>query len=187
MGPALSYKKLSKNLIKSVLDLALLSTPIPKGTKPMAFGTTKKLLIELETVNIKIPNELLLYSLLGKLAGDSKLHQLVPSLTLNKELIERPNLILNFLQDYIYLTKSKDPNCTNFPSALVSTTNESFKIIHYFTNGKHNPKSTTNKKEECWEENQQLRPNWKDNKKNKFQSKAYLSTANTLITSLSNT
>ncbi|MBW0483966.1 hypothetical protein O181_023681 [Austropuccinia psidii MF-1] len=109
--------------------------------------------MELETVRIKVPNELLSYSLLGKLAGDSKLQQLVECLTVNDELIERPNLILTRLQDYFHLTKTKDPSSTNLLSALVSTTNESFKIIHYCTNGKHNPKSTTHKKEECWAEN----------------------------------
>ncbi|MBW0484803.1 hypothetical protein O181_024518 [Austropuccinia psidii MF-1] len=114
--------------------------------------------------------------------GDSKIQQLVESLTLNDELIECPNLILTRLQDYVHLTKTKDPSPTNLPSALVSTTNESFKIIHYCTNGKHNPKGTTHKKEECWAENPQLRPNKKE-----FQSTAYFSTAKALITSSSNT
>ncbi|MBW0461525.1 hypothetical protein O181_001240 [Austropuccinia psidii MF-1] len=141
----------------------------------------RKLLMELETVSIKIPNELLSYSLLGKLGGDSNLQQLVESLTLNDELIERPNLILTRLQDYVHLAKTKEPSPVDLPSALVSTTNESFKIIHYCTNGKHNPKSTTHKREECWAENPQLRPNRKDNKRKKFQS-----TAKALVTSSSN-
>ncbi|MBW0550303.1 hypothetical protein O181_090018 [Austropuccinia psidii MF-1] len=104
--------------------------------------------MELETISIKIPNKLLLYSLLGKLAGDSKLHQLVETLTLNEELIESPDLLLTQLQDYVHLIGSKDPPPTNLPSALVSTVDNSFKIIHFFTNGKHNPKSTTHKKEQ---------------------------------------
>ncbi|MBW0491303.1 hypothetical protein O181_031018 [Austropuccinia psidii MF-1] len=118
--------------------------------------------------------------------GDSNLQQLVESLTLNDELIECPNLILIRLQDYVHLAKTKDPSPSNLPSALVSTTNESFKIIHHCTNGKHNPKSTTHKKEECWAENPQLRPNQKDNKQKKFQSTAYFSTAKALVTSSRN-
>ncbi|MBW0556934.1 hypothetical protein O181_096649 [Austropuccinia psidii MF-1] len=129
--------------------------------------SSRKLLLELEIVSIKIPNELLLYSLFGKLAGDSKLHQLMKSLTLKKELIEHPKIILTRLQDYIHLTKSKDLSSTSLPSALVSPTNESFKIINYCTNGKHNPKSTIHKKEDFWSETPQLRPNQK-----KFQSTA---------------
>ncbi|MBW0567350.1 hypothetical protein O181_107065 [Austropuccinia psidii MF-1] len=109
--------------------------------------------MKLETFSIKIPNELLLYSLRGKLAGDSKLHQLVETLTLNEELIERPDLILTQLQDYVNLIKSKDSIPTDLPSALVSTVDDSFKVIHFCTNGKHNPKSTTHKKEQCWAEN----------------------------------
>ncbi|MBW0511744.1 hypothetical protein O181_051459 [Austropuccinia psidii MF-1] len=77
------------------------------------------LLMELETVSIKIQNEFLLYSLLGELAGDSNLHQLVETLTLNEELIESPDLILTQLQDYVNLIQFKDSTPTDLPSALV--------------------------------------------------------------------
>ncbi|MBW0490086.1 hypothetical protein O181_029801 [Austropuccinia psidii MF-1] len=138
------------------------------GNLQSYIDSCRKLLMELETMSVKIPNELLSYSLLGKLAGDSKLHQLVETLTLNEELIERPDLILTWLQDYVSLIKSKDSTLTDLPSALVSTVDNSFKIIHFCTNGKHNRKSTTHQKEQCWAENPQLRPNQRDSKQKKF-------------------
>ncbi|MBW0465804.1 hypothetical protein O181_005519 [Austropuccinia psidii MF-1] len=63
----------------------------------------RKMTMELESVNIKVPNDLLSFSLLGKLGGDRDLHQFVDSLTLNKELIEIPDIILTRLQDYASL------------------------------------------------------------------------------------
>ncbi|MBW0495114.1 hypothetical protein O181_034829, partial [Austropuccinia psidii MF-1] len=153
------------------------------GNLQSYIDSCRKLLMELETVSVKIPNELLSYSLLGKLARDSKLQQLVETLTLNEELIERPDLILTRLQDYVNLIKSKDSTPTDLPSALVSTVDDSFKIIHFCTNGKHNPKSTTHQKEQCWAENPQLRPNQRDSKRKKFRPTAYFSTATALITS----
>ncbi|MBW0476338.1 hypothetical protein O181_016053 [Austropuccinia psidii MF-1] len=54
----------------------------------------QKMTLELESVNIKVPNGLLSFSLLGKLGGDCDLSQFVYSLTLNEELIERPDIIL---------------------------------------------------------------------------------------------
>ncbi|MBW0468570.1 hypothetical protein O181_008285 [Austropuccinia psidii MF-1] len=153
------------------------------GNLQSYIDSCRKLLMELETVSIKIPNELLLYSLLGKLAGDSKLHQLVETLTLNEELIESPDLILTQLEDYVNLIKSKESTPTDLPSALVSTVDNSFKVIHFCTNGKHNPKSMTHKKEQCWAENPQLRPNQRDSKGRKFQTTAYFSIATALVTS----
>ncbi|MBW0588072.1 hypothetical protein O181_127787 [Austropuccinia psidii MF-1] len=123
------------------------------GNLQSYIDSCRKLFMELETVSINIPNELLLNSLLGKLAGDSRFHQLVETLTLNEELIERSDLILTWLQDYVNLIKSKDSTPTDLPSALVSTVDNSFKIIHFCTNVKHNPKRTTHKKEQCWAEN----------------------------------
>ncbi|MBW0582025.1 hypothetical protein O181_121740 [Austropuccinia psidii MF-1] len=58
-----------------------------------------KMAIELEEVNIIIPKDLLSFSLLGKLADDPDLHQFIENLTLNEDLIEKPEEILIRLQD----------------------------------------------------------------------------------------
>ncbi|MBW0480720.1 hypothetical protein O181_020435 [Austropuccinia psidii MF-1] len=154
------------------------------GNLQSYIDTCRKLLLKLESVSIKVPNALLSYSLLGKLAGDLKLHQFIESLTLNKELIEKPDLILPHLQDYVHLSlRQLSKPLPNFSvSALVSASNNNFKIIYYCTNGKHNLKNTSHRKDQCWAENPHLRPNQKDNKKRKSDSSAYLSIVKALIT-----
>ncbi|MBW0518307.1 hypothetical protein O181_058022 [Austropuccinia psidii MF-1] len=102
-----------------------------KGNLQFYIDTCRKLLLELESVSIKISNELLSYSLLGKLEGDTKLHQLIEALTSNKELIKNPGLVPTRLQDYVHMSNSKhaQPTTTN-PSALISTTNKHYKVIY---------------------------------------------------------
>ncbi|MBW0503001.1 hypothetical protein O181_042716 [Austropuccinia psidii MF-1] len=113
--------------------------------------------IELEEVNIIIPKDLLSFSLLGKLADDPDLHQFIENLTLNEDLIEKREEILIRLQDYVSLPKNSKQTQNQNPMALVSTAEESYKIIYYYKNGKHNNKCNTHKKEECWIENPALR------------------------------
>ncbi|MBW0558272.1 hypothetical protein O181_097987 [Austropuccinia psidii MF-1] len=132
---------------------------------------------------MKVPNELLSYSLLGKLAGDPKLQQFIEVLTLNKDLIERPDSILTKFQDFVHLTQNNNPtSLPNSVTALVSTSNEAYNIIYYCTNGKHNNKSTSHTRNKCWGESPGLRPTRKDNKQRKTEANSYLAKA--LITSL---
>ncbi|MBW0548154.1 hypothetical protein O181_087869 [Austropuccinia psidii MF-1] len=69
----------------------------------------QKVILELDTVSIKVPNDLFSYSLLGKLAGDPRLQQFIEVLTLNKDLIEKPDSIHTKLQDYVHLTQNNNP------------------------------------------------------------------------------
>ncbi|MBW0584775.1 hypothetical protein O181_124490 [Austropuccinia psidii MF-1] len=154
------------------------------GNLQSYIDTCRKLLLELKSVSIKVPNALLSYSLLGKLAEDSKLHQFIESLTLNEELIEKPDLILTRLQDYVHHSLSKLPKSlpNSSVSALISSSNNNFKIIYYCTNGKYNLKNTSHRKDQCWAENPHLRTNQKENKKRKTDSSAHLSIVKALIT-----
>ncbi|MBW0466970.1 hypothetical protein O181_006685 [Austropuccinia psidii MF-1] len=116
----------------------------------------RKLMLDLELVNIHVPNKILTFSLLGKLGGDPKLYQLVEGLTLNEEFIQRTDIILSRLQDYFKLMRIKEPIKDLSASALVSTTNKPYKIVYYRSDGKHNPKCTMHKKEECFSEQPHL-------------------------------
>ncbi|MBW0534294.1 hypothetical protein O181_074009, partial [Austropuccinia psidii MF-1] len=98
----------------------------------------RRMMMELESVDIKVPNEILSFSLLGKLGGESQLHQFIEVLTLNEELIEKPNVILNRLQDFANLQLTKNSDHDKNPSALFSASNESYKKVYYCSNGKHN-------------------------------------------------
>ncbi|MBW0494580.1 hypothetical protein O181_034295 [Austropuccinia psidii MF-1] len=120
--------------------------------------TCRKLMMELDAVSIVVPEELSSYSLLGKLGGSSHLSQFVENLIFNKDIIEKPLLILSRLQDFAnhnhQNTSRSEPNST----ALTTALNEPHKIIFYCANGQHNSKCTTHKKEEFWAENPHLRP-----------------------------
>ncbi|MBW0483589.1 hypothetical protein O181_023304 [Austropuccinia psidii MF-1] len=70
-------------------------------------NSCRKMKLELEAVNIKIEAEFLSFSILGKLAKDPKLQHYIEILTLNDEIIEKPDLILTKLQDF------HNPNCTS--------------------------------------------------------------------------
>ncbi|MBW0536235.1 hypothetical protein O181_075950 [Austropuccinia psidii MF-1] len=106
-------------------------------------SNAQKMTMELESVNIKVPNDLLSFSLLGKLGGDRELHQFVDSLTLNKELIERPDIILTRLQDYASLYKDRNLPSTKNSTALFTNINEPHKIVYFCKLGKHNEKCTS--------------------------------------------
>ncbi|MBW0498750.1 hypothetical protein O181_038465 [Austropuccinia psidii MF-1] len=123
---------------------------------------TQKFLLELESFSIKIPYEILSYIILGKLAGDPKLSQDVELLTLNEDIIEKPNQILSRLQEYANHCQIKDDRSS------------------------HNPKCLTHKKEECFAENPHLRPQRRDNKRKAPNTSpaAHISTAQALHTSV---
>ncbi|MBW0541852.1 hypothetical protein O181_081567 [Austropuccinia psidii MF-1] len=148
---------------------------------------SQKFLLELDSVSVKMPSEILLYIILGKLAGDPKLNQVVELLTLNEEIIEKPDQIFSRLQEYANHCQTKDA-CSTTPasaSALVSSTsNEPYRIVYYCSNGKHNPKCVTHKKEECFAENPHLRPQRQNNKRKNLNShpEAHISTAQALFT-----
>ncbi|MBW0564960.1 hypothetical protein O181_104675 [Austropuccinia psidii MF-1] len=54
------------------------------GNLQSYIDSCRKMMMELESVNIKVPNEILSLSLLGKLGGKSPLHQFIEVLTLNE-------------------------------------------------------------------------------------------------------
>ncbi|MBW0494125.1 hypothetical protein O181_033840 [Austropuccinia psidii MF-1] len=145
---------------------------------------TRKFLFELESVSVKIPSEILSYIILGKLGNDPSLTQIIELLTLNDTLIEQPREILSRLQEYTRLQHTQtDENVTN-ATALISTTDHPYRITYYCTNGKHNIKCISHKKEECFAENPHLRPQ-KRNIKRKFHNmnaSAHYSKAQALIT-----
>ncbi|MBW0589916.1 hypothetical protein O181_129631 [Austropuccinia psidii MF-1] len=117
---------------------------------------TRKFLFELESVSIKIPSEIPSYIILGKLANDPSLTQIIELLTLNNTLIEQLREILSRLQEYTKLQHTQTNKLATNASALISTTNHPYKITYYCAKGKHNGKCISHKKEECYAENPHL-------------------------------
>ncbi|MBW0536559.1 hypothetical protein O181_076274 [Austropuccinia psidii MF-1] len=143
--------------------------------------TCRKLMMEPDAVSILVPNELLSYSLLGKLGGNSNLSQFVENLIFNEDIIEKSLLILSRLQDFANHNHHSPDRNESTSTALTTLSDEPHKIVFYCGNGKHNRKCTTHKREECWAENPHLRPSRKD-KKRKNNPSAHLSIVQALIT-----
>ncbi|MBW0504602.1 hypothetical protein O181_044317 [Austropuccinia psidii MF-1] len=126
--------------------------------------TCRKFMMELDSVSIIVPAELLSYSLLGKLGGDQSLHQFVKNVTLNEDISEKPKQILTLLQDLAHLNNGEKKGQTASPTALLSNVEEPHKIVYYCIKGKHNIKCTTHRKEDCWSESQHLRTQRREKK-----------------------
>ncbi|MBW0532680.1 hypothetical protein O181_072395 [Austropuccinia psidii MF-1] len=128
--------------------------------------TRQNLMMELDSVSIIVPNELLSYSLLGKLGGNPNLSQFVESLIFNKDIIEKPQSILSRLQDFASHNQHSSRGKETMLTALTTSLDEPHKIIYSCSNGKNNNKCTTHGKAECWAESPHLRPNRKEKKCN---------------------
>ncbi|MBW0463020.1 hypothetical protein O181_002735 [Austropuccinia psidii MF-1] len=142
----------------------------------------RKMTMELESVNIKVPDDLLSFSLLGKLGGDKDLHQFIDNLTLNEELIEKPELIRTRHQDYANIHKDRIKKNPENVEALFTSINEPHKIVYYCKNGKHNYKCTNHQKEDCWAEKPHLRPIKKNKKQRLFNNETHYTEALALNT-----
>ncbi|MBW0534218.1 hypothetical protein O181_073933 [Austropuccinia psidii MF-1] len=145
----------------------------------------RKLMMAMETFNIIVPYELLSFTLLGKLSGDPKIHQYMETLSLNEELIELPDLILSKLQDFHNNSFIQEELIKSSVTTLLSESAHPYKILYYFTNGKHNPICTSHTKQECFVENPHLKPTRQNNKRqaqNNQHMSAHLSTAQALVT-----
>ncbi|MBW0502983.1 hypothetical protein O181_042698 [Austropuccinia psidii MF-1] len=144
----------------------------------------RKCMMELKAFSIMVPPELLSSSLLGKLGGNTNQHQFVKNLTLNENIIEKPEDILNRLQDFAHLKTLDFKPQSASPTALVSSGVEPHKIIYYCAKGKNNEKCSTNRKEYFWTKNPHLRPPIREKKQWHFKPTSYFTTTKALITHL---
>ncbi|MBW0501514.1 hypothetical protein O181_041229 [Austropuccinia psidii MF-1] len=147
---------------------------------------TQKFLLDLQYVNVKLPPEILSYMILGKLGNDSSLTQVVEMITYNDNLLEKPNQVLLRLQEYANLQTAKVTSKDSpSVSALISSSDHKFKIVHFCSNGLHNPKCTTHRKDQCYAENPHLRPPRRNNKRKAQEplASAHIATAHALVTS----
>ncbi|MBW0490531.1 hypothetical protein O181_030246 [Austropuccinia psidii MF-1] len=81
------------------------------------------------------------------------------------------------------------PTSKDFPSAssLILSSDHKFKITHLCSNGLHNPKCTTHRKDQCYAENPHLRPPRRNNKRKAHETSAsaHIATAHAIVTSTS--
>ncbi|MBW0533981.1 hypothetical protein O181_073696 [Austropuccinia psidii MF-1] len=152
------------------------------GNMQNYIDTCRKLMMELDSVSIIVPAELLSYSLLGKVGGDTNIHQFIENLTLNKDIIKKPKKILTRLQDLAHLNNTKKLPQNHSSTALLSNVEEPHKIVYYCAKGKHNTKCTTHKREDCWSENPHLRPPRREKEHQHFDATAHLTIGQALMT-----
>ncbi|MBW0460659.1 hypothetical protein O181_000374 [Austropuccinia psidii MF-1] len=153
------------------------------------------LLLDISSIGIVIPNEILAYSILGKITRDCNTYNhIIDNLVMSGESVARPEIVMNKLLDLINHQKTKDINSSNKESdsskmsALLSNaTSYPYKILYVCQNGKHNPKNTTHKENSCWVEHPELRPpsnrGRKKNGKQDNDAKTHQTGASALLTS----
>ncbi|MBW0525186.1 hypothetical protein O181_064901 [Austropuccinia psidii MF-1] len=111
----------------------------------------RRFLLDLQSVSVKLPPEILSYIILGKMGNNSSLTQAMEMITLNDSLLENHNQVLLRLQEYTNHQAAKTIAKDTPPvSALISSSEHQFKITHFYSNGTQNPKCTTHRKEDCY-------------------------------------
>ncbi|MBW0526258.1 hypothetical protein O181_065973 [Austropuccinia psidii MF-1] len=109
---------------------------------------------DIASVGIAVEDEILAFSILTKLPDE--FHSLLEKVILNAETQGNPDAILNVLHEAALKeealsndsTKALALNKINFPS----------KIVHYCSNGRHNPLVTTHGPEKFWQLHPELEP-----------------------------
>jgi hypothetical protein len=111
---------------------------------------TRSLLLDIESVDIAIPKELISYSILGKLLNHD-LKQIIDCIALSPDCIQDPYLVLNALQTF--QTHKLNQESGVAASALISATSKKFlvKVVPLGGFGDHNPEVTSHDKCRCFE------------------------------------
>jgi transposase InsO family protein len=118
-----------------------------KGDLQEYIDKTCSSLLDIKSVDITIPKELISYLILGKLL-DQDLDQVVDQIALSPESTKDPYIVLNSLQSfYTHKMNKKEGKAT----AMVTTTKFPSKVIHYCGSSKHNPLSTNHVEARCFE------------------------------------
>ncbi|MBW0465003.1 hypothetical protein O181_004718 [Austropuccinia psidii MF-1] len=109
----------------------------------------QKAMIDMASVNIKIPPDVLSYCILGKLCDNSNMYYLADSLAMSPYATENHNTTLNRLQSFARHQESKHHSSApeKDSAALITATNikPQFprKMVYFCANGTHNPLKTT--------------------------------------------
>ncbi|MBW0536871.1 hypothetical protein O181_076586 [Austropuccinia psidii MF-1] len=155
-----------------------------KGNLDDFIKKCRKALVDLASVNIKIPPDVLSYMILGKLCDHTSMYHLADSLAMSTEATENPTVTLNRLQNYArHLgSKQKDPVEEQSNTALLTnSSSHPSKLVYYCANGVHNPLNTTHKPSRCYIEFPHLRPKKKE--KDNQSPSTHLSSTQALVTS----
>ncbi|MBW0469542.1 hypothetical protein O181_009257 [Austropuccinia psidii MF-1] len=108
------------------------------------------------------------YSIVGKISRNSNAYDhVIDSMVLNMNSSINPRQVLHKLSELLQHKNTKtsfqkgikmEENC----ALLTDSSSFPYKITYVCRDGKHNPKNTTHKPENCWAEHPELRPNQKN-------------------------
>ncbi|MBW0552465.1 hypothetical protein O181_092180 [Austropuccinia psidii MF-1] len=124
------------------------------------------ILFDIAGIGIVMPPDIMAYSILGKISRDSNTYDhVIDSMVLMMNSSINPQLVLDKLSELLQHKNTKDTFQKGLKtekmdgSALLTNSSDyPYKITYVCRDGKHNPKNTTHKPENCWAEHPKLRP-----------------------------
>ncbi|MBW0590482.1 hypothetical protein O181_130197 [Austropuccinia psidii MF-1] len=113
-----------------------------------------------------MPLDIMAYSILGKISRDSNAYDhVIDSMVLTMNSSINPQLVLDKLSELLQHKNTKDTfqkgiktEKTDNSALLTNSSDYPYKLTYVCRDGKHNPKNTTHKQENCWAEHPELRP-----------------------------
>ncbi|MBW0484708.1 hypothetical protein O181_024423 [Austropuccinia psidii MF-1] len=124
-------------------------------------ANTQKCLSDIASVGIAVEDEILAFSILTKLPEE--FHLLIENVTLNADTQVNPDAILNVLHEASLKEEALSANSTK--ALVLKKDTFPSKIVHYCSNGRHNPLITTHGPEKCWQLHPELKPERKQKEK----------------------
>ncbi|MBW0483579.1 hypothetical protein O181_023294 [Austropuccinia psidii MF-1] len=117
-------------------------------------ANTRKCLSDIALVGIAVEDKILAFSILTKLPEE--FHSLIEKVTLNADTQGNPGAILNVLHEAALKEEALSTDSTK----VLALNKENFpsKIVHYCSNGRHNPLVTTHGPDKCWQLHPELKP-----------------------------
>ncbi|MBW0463683.1 hypothetical protein O181_003398 [Austropuccinia psidii MF-1] len=124
-------------------------------------ANTRKCLSDIASIGIVVEDKILAFSILTKLPEE--FHSLIEKVTLNADTKGNPDTILNVLHEAALKEEALFSDSTK---ALVLKKDKlPSKVVHYCSNGRHNPLVTTHGPEKYWQLNPELKPERKQKQK----------------------
>ncbi|MBW0548921.1 hypothetical protein O181_088636 [Austropuccinia psidii MF-1] len=124
----------------------------------------QSILFDIAGIGISLPQDIMAYSILGKVSRDSNAYDhVIDSTVLTMNATINPQQVLDELSQILQHKNTK----TAFQKTIKSEENQSsslltnssdfpYKITYVCRDGKHNPKNTTHRSEKCWAEHPEL-------------------------------
>ncbi|MBW0538939.1 hypothetical protein O181_078654 [Austropuccinia psidii MF-1] len=113
-----------------------------------------------------MPPDIMAYSILGKISRDSSAYgHLIDSIVLTMNSSINPQLVLHKLSELLQPKNTKETfqkgiktEKIDSSALLTNSSDYPYTITYVCRNGKHDPKNTMHKPENCWAEHPELRP-----------------------------